>query len=168
MINERRDFETLDATRLTLLSLLFQREARYMCVEVQVDFERKEMPETNKRIHPLLFILWIFVFNYHLHFCLTEIEFTIDQILQRIGCWILIDFCFLETVNLNFLIIILNENIIKRDLERTNGFQETMSYRVYRVWGPGSLQLLFRSLIARHLTRANMIYEVVSITIAFQ
>lgn len=57
MINERRDFETLDATRLTLLSLLFQREARYMCVEVQVDFERKEMPETNKRIHPLLFIL---------------------------------------------------------------------------------------------------------------
>lgn len=56
MINERRDFETLDATRLTLLSLLFQREARYMYV-VQVDFERKEMPETNKRVHPLLFVL---------------------------------------------------------------------------------------------------------------
>lgn len=48
MINERKDFETLDATRLTLLSLLFQRDGRvYVCVEVRVDFEREEMPETN-------------------------------------------------------------------------------------------------------------------------
>ena len=147
MINERKDFETLDATRLTLLSLLFQRDGRvYVCVEVRVDFEREEMPETNNCSSKEFIAVYIVNLRLHWWSSLFPSKLRRD--------WILDWFSKGSRLDSNWFLLSMNfnlpsnnysrrKNVIKMDLKRMeDDFQKTMGYRV---WGPGSLQLFFRS-----------------------
>lgn len=90
MINERKDFETLDATRLIWPVLLFflyssNEMEEYMCVlkyELTLNEKRCLKQITVPPKSSLLFILWIFVFTGDLHFFPRNwdvIEFSIDS-----------------------------------------------------------------------------------------
>lgn len=139
----------------------------YVCVEVRVDFEREEMPETNNCSSKEFIAVYIVNLRLHWWSSLFPSKLRRDWILDWFSKGSRLDSnWFLLSMNINFPSnnYSRRKNVIKMDLERTNGGWFSKNHGLSCL----EARILATAFpIARHLTRANMIYEAVSITIAF-
>lgn len=169
MINERRDFETLDATCLTwpILFYFLYSSIQGICVlklTLNIVNEKrclKRITISQKSSSIVVYIVnlqwWSSLSNWDV------IEFLIHGWSDSPKDWLDSNWFLLSGIFLP--IIILDVNVIKRNLERTNGGWFSRNHELSRIWEFGSQDSCncFSDGRPQDTWRAQMIYKMVAI-----